>query len=72
MKVHCPQQYQATLEPSGAGGVVKEWGSGSARTRAVGEGPGYLLEERRGCGDVNWSEERGDVRSRDEMYCGEA
>ena len=51
---------------------MKEWGSGSARTRAVGEGPGYLLEERRGCGDVNWSEERGDVRSRDEMYCGEA
>ena len=47
MKVHCSKQWQATLEPIIAGGASKEGESGSARTRAVGEGLGDSLEERR-------------------------
>ena len=45
---------------------MKEWGSRSAQKRLVGEGPGDSLEERSGCGDVNWREARGDVGSRGE------
>ena len=71
MKVHCHRRWRATWEPSGDGGAAKERKSGSMRTRAGGEGPGDLLEERRGYGDVNWMEARGDIGSRGEEYCGE-
>ena len=58
------------MEPSGAGGAAKEGESGSARTRAVGEGPGDSIDERRGYGDVTWREAGGDVGSHGEEYCG--
>ena len=54
MKVHCRRRWQATSEPSGAGGAAKEGESGSVRTRVVGEVLGDLLEEIRRCGDVAW------------------
>ena len=44
-------------------------GERCARTRAVGEGTDDLLEERRGYGDVTWSEAGEDVGSRGEEYC---
>ena len=71
MKFHCRQQWQATLEPSGAGGAAKERESGITRKRAVGEGLEDFLEERRGYGDVNWGEAGWEVGSHGEEYCGE-
>ena len=47
------------MEPSRAGGVVKERESRSAHTRAVGEGLVNSLEERRGYGGVTWRETGG-------------
>ena len=66
MKVHCRRRWQATSEPSGAGGAAKEGESGSVRTRALGEGLGDSLEEMRGYGDMTWREAGEDVGSRGE------
>ena len=40
MKVRCCLQWRETLIPSGAGGAAKGGQIRSARSRAVGEGPG--------------------------------
>ena len=66
VKVHCRRRWQATFEPIGDGGAAKEGESGSARTRAVGEGLGDLLEGRRGYGDVTWREAGGNISSHGE------
>ena len=47
------------MEPSRAGGVVKEGESGSAQTRVVGEGLVNSIEGRRGYGGVTWRETGG-------------
>ena len=59
MKVHCRQRWREISEPSGAGGAAKEVERGNAQKRAVGEGLGDSLEERRGYGDVTWRETGG-------------
>ena len=59
VKVHYCPRWRETLEPSGGGGTEKEGESGSAQTRAVGQGMGNYLEERRGNEDMAWREAGG-------------
>ena len=55
MKVHCLQQWQESLTPSGSGRLVTEGDITSAQSQAVGEGQLFFLEgNQEGYGDMTW------------------